>query len=624
MDLPTETTERPQPRNRRLDSGPSVMRKYLESPQRFTWPQDDRRDGDMSYRFKDEADLLVWERSLIVNKKIQSKFIDQYSIVEKMKEKMFFSEAFAVKLLVKDSSEEKEETNAEVKAMTDLRHPHVAILLGTFSTRNRLGILIYPAGCCDLGDLMSCISKDLRSENWNLKEPEKWDDGRNVEIHRQYSWPFREALKDKLYLIESYFLCLCCAVHYLHERRIRHKDIKPANIIIDYSGNVILMDFGISTKFEPTASPVTVNPFTPSTSRYMPPERKDGKPRDYRSDVWSLGCVFLEMSSLLLGKDIESCQSHCSHIVNIDGRNDEFCSNIASIETWIEILGSADGGLIKNTDEVKAALPTIKSMLKQERDDRPFAAGLWKAFDFRSLPRCPDCHPENASRWKPTEDQSRRVESGDELRQRITEAQESKSKLDKRRPTTIEEESNHLPNFNRSGDASASNALAHTRSRSPIHEPSSSFRSSRRSSHGHSIRSASPPLQRSSPPNLEPNQADLLGLLMPKGRASAVRVNQVSSNISIHVRVTSDVLTRTQENRLEPAREVRFRNPPADPPLGSAIDMDYEVVESLDVQAIAAASADRTILPGAQPSMKVERDGASTPEAARGPVSQSK
>lgn len=578
----------------------------------------------MSYRFKDEADLLVWERSLIVNKKIQNKFIDQYSIVDEMKEKMCFSEAFAVKLIVKDSSEEKEETNTEVKAMTDLRHPHVAILLGTFSTRNRLGILIYPAGCCDLGDLMTCISKDMRSENWNPKEPEKWDDGRNVVIHREYSWPFREALKDKLYLVESYFLCLCRAVHYLHERRIRHKDIKPANIIIDYSGNVILMDFGISTKFEPTASPVTVNPLTPSTSRYMPPERKHGRPRDYRSDVWSLGCVFLEMSSLLLGKDIESCQSHCSHIVNRDGKNDEFCSNIASIETWIEILESADGGLVMNTDEVKSALPAIKSMLKQERDERPSAAGLWKTFDFPSLPQCPDCHPKNRGRWKPTEDQSKRVESGDELRQRMTEAQESRSQLDKRRPTTIEEESNRLPSLNRSMDASPSNALAPTRSRSPIHESSSPFRSLRRSSYGYSIRSASPPLQRTSPPNLEQNQADLPGLLMSNGRTSVVRLNQVTSDLSIYISATCDVLTRTQENRLEPAREVRFRNLPADPPLGSAIDMGYEVVESLDVQAIAAASADRTTPPGAQPSMRVGNDGLSIPEAAHGPASQSK
>jgi serine/threonine protein kinase len=52
-------------------------------------------------------------------------------------------------------------------------------------------------------------------------------------------------------MLRKYFLCLCQAVAYLHspEVRVRHKDIKPENIVIDLYGNVIITDFDLSTNF---------------------------------------------------------------------------------------------------------------------------------------------------------------------------------------------------------------------------------------------------------------------------------------------------------------------------------------------------------------------------------------
>lgn len=167
-------------------------------------------------------------------------------------------------------------------------------LLGTYLFRSRLNILIFPAGCCDLKDFMHCISINSRGQPTDPPEPKMM--GGDPEIHQKYTWPFRLPLKDQLQMLRRYFLCLCTAVEYLHRSNLRHKDLKPENIIIDLDGNVIIVDLSISTKFEPTASKETKDPTTKSTSQYAPPEMAKRKERDPRSGIWSLGCVFLEMS----------------------------------------------------------------------------------------------------------------------------------------------------------------------------------------------------------------------------------------------------------------------------------------------------------------------------------------
>jgi serine/threonine protein kinase len=47
-----------------------------------------------------------------------------------------------------------------------------------------------------------------------------------------------------------YFRALASAVAYLHERGITHNDIKPANIVMNYSDVPVLVDFGFAKKHE--------------------------------------------------------------------------------------------------------------------------------------------------------------------------------------------------------------------------------------------------------------------------------------------------------------------------------------------------------------------------------------
>ncbi|XP_075835246.1 putative sperm motility kinase W [Microtus pennsylvanicus] len=82
------------------------------------------------------------------------------------------------------------------------------------------------------------------------------------------------------------------AVHFLHQRRIAHRDIKLKNILIDGYGNVKLCDFGLSIHLAKGQILKTVC----GSLQYMAPEILARKPYDGLAvDMWSLGVVLYVM-----------------------------------------------------------------------------------------------------------------------------------------------------------------------------------------------------------------------------------------------------------------------------------------------------------------------------------------
>lgn len=101
-------------------------------------------------------------------------------------------------------------------------------------------------------------------------------------------------------LILSWPVCLVRALDFLHEMRVKHRDIKPSNILIK-NGQVFLTDFGLSKVVSMNDTTGTTGSIGTHTRMYNAPEVFTSQHRRGRAvDVFSLGCVFLELCTALL------------------------------------------------------------------------------------------------------------------------------------------------------------------------------------------------------------------------------------------------------------------------------------------------------------------------------------
>ena len=125
----------------------------------------------------------------------------------------------------------------------------------------------------------------------------EWVDGETLEsilARRQVSKP--QAVK----IVTE----ICEALEYIHSKQVIHRDLKPSNIMLTHNGhNVKLIDFGFSD-----TDSHSVLKESAGTQVYASPELVRGEEVDYRTDIFSLGCVVGILDSSFAGIARKCCR----------------------------------------------------------------------------------------------------------------------------------------------------------------------------------------------------------------------------------------------------------------------------------------------------------------------------
>ncbi|KAG2382327.1 hypothetical protein C9374_005529 [Naegleria lovaniensis] len=170
---------------------------------------------------------------------------------------------YIIKQIEISSIPEKERKEAlnEVKVLSSLQHPNIVKYVDSFTEGGKLNIVMEYASQGDLYE--------------------------KIKLQKSTLFPEEKIL--------DWFIQICMAVKYIHDRRILHRDLKTQNIFIAADGTVKLGDFGISKVLQSTMECAKTLVGTPY---YLSPELCQEKPYNNKSDVWSLGCILYELTTL--------------------------------------------------------------------------------------------------------------------------------------------------------------------------------------------------------------------------------------------------------------------------------------------------------------------------------------
>lgn len=237
-----------------------------------------------------------------------------------------FTDNVAVKVVRYGTEKEQRAAKTEVVHLRKICHNHIVAFLGYYIKMgeevNHMGILMFPVAALSLEAFLESPDILLRRE-----------------------------------MMLPWFGCLTRALEYLHNLPfpIKHRDIKPANILIDKSDAVFLTDFDTSKEYKSHADAVTSGTDRRYTPRYVSPQMiEEESVQGIWSDMFCLGCVFLEMATVIL------------------------CSNRDNLNTYIEENCGCSPGEIEFHRHYEVAIKYIQELRKrfQNKPAKPYETCL--------------------------------------------------------------------------------------------------------------------------------------------------------------------------------------------------------------------------------------------------------
>lgn len=239
-------------------------------------------------------------------------------------------------------------------------HNHVVEILATYTRGSELGLLMSPVADHDL---------------WTVLEMPELE---------------RRAVISDVQLTRA-LGCLITGLAFIHNSHIRHQDIKPRNILI-HKGKFLFADFGLAKDLTGASASITDGSIA-GTPNYRAPELNTWDPRGRAADVFSLGCVLMEVWSALngYGCDREDSDSFSSLV--------PFSLQIPSIQWWITDKKTKSNGVPQALRLLW--LNSCGDMLMETPGDRPRMTqvlhSLQATIDLESTMFCKSCVENNRS-----------------------------------------------------------------------------------------------------------------------------------------------------------------------------------------------------------------------------------
>ena len=172
---------------------------------------------------------------------------------------------YAMKRVYINNLSEKEKLSSlnEIRILSSLNHPNIIGYKEAFfdSKTRTLNIVMEYA---DDGDLLQKIKNNLKN-HLHFAEKTIWD----------------------------WFIQILEGLKYLHDNKIMHRDLKSANIFINKNGILKIGDLNVSI-----IAKMGLAKTRTGTPYYCSPEIWKDLSYDYKSDVWSLGCIIYELCML--------------------------------------------------------------------------------------------------------------------------------------------------------------------------------------------------------------------------------------------------------------------------------------------------------------------------------------
>lgn len=171
-------------------------------------------------------------------------------------------EVAAIKFVAKSSFQQitdLQQVYQEIQALRNLNHPHVIKILDVADD---------PENVCFIMEF--CAGGELRAY-----------------VEKRSSLSEEEA--------RNFFRQIVRAIHYVHSKKIIHRDLKLENILLDAQNKCKIVDFGLSGSVAANERTVT----DAGTEAYLAPEVWNGSSGDndpYKIDVWGLGVILYALA----------------------------------------------------------------------------------------------------------------------------------------------------------------------------------------------------------------------------------------------------------------------------------------------------------------------------------------